>query len=291
MFRQRAQNPIEQRNYARVYLIFSGLLLLGTMWAVVDEVKIRRPWKEYQREFQTFAEKDLKDRYLAALTQVDSSKYRDLQKDSIAAEEGLRSEEYSTAHRTADQLERRLDDVTRDWRFSRSRSDAEYYEYKRNTREGRDDAEGKKRLDDLSIDIAKYAAGMDELNKKIADVQAVVDRYKDHLDSVKADIKGLFSDAQKFAEKLDRIEASPIEVKQTVINDFEKTSFGELKARVDRCTTCHLGYNEPLFADAPEPFKSHPIPELLALHNPEKFGCTPCHQGAGAGAHQRRCPW
>jgi mono/diheme cytochrome c family protein/uncharacterized coiled-coil protein SlyX len=281
LFGQRAQNPIEQRNYGRVYLIFSGILLLGTMWAVVDEVKIRRPWKAYQREFQTFAEKDLEDRYVAALAQIDSSKYRDLQKDSIAAEEGLRSEEYSTAFRTVGQLERRLDDVTRDWRFSRSRSDAEYYEYKKKSREGREDAEGKKRLDDLSVDIAKYAAGMDELNKKIADVQAVVDRYRDHLDSVKAEIKGLFSDAQKFAEKLDWIEASPIEVKQTVINDFEKTSFGELKARVDRCTTCHLGYNEPLFADAPEPFKSHPLPELLALHNPERFGCTPCHRGQG----------
>jgi len=281
LFKRRALVPIEERNYAPVYLVFSGLLLLGTMWAVVDEVTIRRPWKEYQRDFHEYAEKTLQDRYVAALAQVDSSKYQDYQKDSTAAEEALKSEEYNDALRSLDKLERQLDEVTRDWRFSRSRSDAAYYEYKKNVHEGKEDPEGKKRLDDLSLEIARYTAGMDDLDKKIADVQGVVDRYKDHLDSVKAEIKGLFADTQKFADKLDRIKASPIEVKQTVINDFEKTSFGELKARVDRCVTCHLGYNEPLFSDAPEPFKTHPLPELLLLHNPEKFGCTPCHRGQG----------
>jgi mono/diheme cytochrome c family protein/uncharacterized coiled-coil protein SlyX len=281
LFKKRAQIPIEGRNYALIYLLFSGLLMLGTVWAVVDEVSIRRPWKEYQRDFHSYAEKNLHDRYIAALSQVDSSKYHDLQKDSTAAEQAFQSEDYSNAVLTLNKLERDLDEVTRNWRFSRSRSDAEYYEYKKNIHEGKEDPDGKKRLDDLSVEIAKYAAGMDELNKKIADVQVVVDRYKDHLDSVKAEIKGLFVDAEKFADKLTSIEDSPIEVKQTVINDFEKTSFGELKARVDRCTTCHLGYSEPLFADAPEPFKAHPLPELMALHNPEKFGCTPCHRGQG----------
>lgn len=48
---------------------------------------------------------------------------------------------------------------------------------------------------------------------------------------------------------------------------------------VDRCTTCHLGINEPTLAGAsvPEPFRAHPaIP-----HNPESWGCTVCHRGQG----------
>ena len=28
-------------------------------------------------------------------------------------------------------------------------------------------------------------------------------------------------------------------------------------------------------------FTSHPEPELLKMHDPEKFGCSPCHQGNG----------
>ena len=45
----------------------------------------------------------------------------------------------------------------------------------------------------------------------------------------------------------------------------------------DRCTTCHLGINEPALKDAPQPFTTHPA----MYHEPERFGCTPCHQGQG----------
>src|SRR5579872_7342647 len=64
---------------------------------------------------------------------------------------------------------------------------------------------------------------------------------------------------------------------------------------VDRCESCHMGAREPLritpaamtpkgekkpdeYADA---FVSHPEPEILKIHDPDKFGCSPCHQGNG----------
>ena len=64
---------------------------------------------------------------------------------------------------------------------------------------------------------------------------------------------------------------------------------------VDRCESCHMNAREPLkitpasmtpkgekkpdeYANA---FGSHPEPELLRIHDPEKFGCSPCHQGNG----------
>ena len=64
---------------------------------------------------------------------------------------------------------------------------------------------------------------------------------------------------------------------------------------VDRCESCHMGAREPLkltpaaftpksskkpdeYAQA---FVSHPDPDLLKIHDPEKFGCSPCHQGNG----------
>lgn len=50
----------------------------------------------------------------------------------------------------------------------------------------------------------------------------------------------------------------------------------------DLCTSCHLGINNPLFADAPEPFRAHPG-KMLELHNAEKYGCTICHHGQGVG--------
>ena len=47
-FVKRSEVPVEQRNYSKLYLVFAGLLFIGTMWSVLDEVTTRRPWKEFQ---------------------------------------------------------------------------------------------------------------------------------------------------------------------------------------------------------------------------------------------------
>jgi cytochrome c2 len=56
---------------------------------------------------------------------------------------------------------------------------------------------------------------------------------------------------------------------------------------VDRCESCHLGTREPVAITKASMggeavFTSHPNKELLKIHDPEKFGCTPCHGGNGA---------
>ncbi|MGD0498956.1 MAG: c-type cytochrome [Bryobacteraceae bacterium] len=48
--------------------------------------------------------------------------------------------------------------------------------------------------------------------------------------------------------------------------------------RVDRCTTCHLGVEDPTMKNAPQPFTFH---ANLGPHVPAKFGCTVCHGGQG----------
>ena len=63
--------------------------------------------------------------------------------------------------------------------------------------------------------------------------------------------------------------------------------------RVDRCTTCHLGVEDPTMKNAPQPFRFHPD---LAPHIPSRFGCTICHGGQGLatdkdGAHGKVDFW
>jgi cytochrome c551/c552 len=63
---------------------------------------------------------------------------------------------------------------------------------------------------------------------------------------------------------------------------------------VDRCESCHMGIREPVKLtvasmtpkgkkpdEYSHAFTSHPEPALLKLHDPEKYGCSPCHQGNG----------
>lgn len=53
--------------------------------------------------------------------------------------------------------------------------------------------------------------------------------------------------------------------------------------RVDRCVTCHLGYEwgEVLPAELPQPFAPHPPLPYLDDHPFPRFGCTSCHGGQG----------
>ncbi|MFQ5560151.1 MAG: hypothetical protein ACE5FU_06155 [Nitrospinota bacterium] len=46
----------------------------------------------------------------------------------------------------------------------------------------------------------------------------------------------------------------------------------------DRCTSCHLGYNNPKMKDAPAPFKFH---IAAREHDFDDIGCVICHQGQG----------
>jgi cytochrome c2 len=52
---------------------------------------------------------------------------------------------------------------------------------------------------------------------------------------------------------------------------------------VDRCITCHLGYEwgSQLPADLPEPFTPHPALPYLDKHPFPTYGCTICHGGQG----------
>lgn len=54
--------------------------------------------------------------------------------------------------------------------------------------------------------------------------------------------------------------------------------------RVDRCISCHLGYDQPDLTEAPEPFTAHPD---IRPHSLLKMGCTICHGGQGFSLKKR----
>ena len=71
---------------------------------------------------------------------------------------------------------------------------------------------------------------------------------------------------------------TPLDIRQVLLPGLQ---------RVDRCTTCHLGVEDPTMKNAPQPFTFH---ANLVPHVPAKFGCTVCHGGQGLatdewGAH------
>ncbi len=82
----------------------------------------------------------------------------------------------------------------------------------------------------------------------------------------------------------DAVLTSVVSIRQTLLPGLQ---------RVDRCTTCHLGVDDPTMTKAPQPFTYHPN---VGPHPVAKFGCTICHGGQGlavdkTNAHGRVAFW
>jgi mono/diheme cytochrome c family protein/nitrate reductase cytochrome c-type subunit len=69
--------------------------------------------------------------------------------------------------------------------------------------------------------------------------------------------------------------SSPVVIRQVLLPGLQ---------RVDRCTTCHLGVEDPTMKKAPQPFTYHPN---LTPHSPARFGCTICHGGQGLATNKQ----
>lgn len=76
-------------------------------------------------------------------------------------------------------------------------------------------------------------------------------------------------------DKRHQILETPLEIKQIQTR---------VDGRADRCVTCHMGVDNPNFADVDQPYTTHPKQESfrkMLHHSLDDFGCTFCHDGQG----------
>ena len=282
MFEKRARVPIEQRDYSKYYLVFSGLLFLGTMWAVVDEVSTRRPWKDHQREYRSLAVARIGERIEQAYAELDSSSLLELDGEIKAARDSMHGSIYTSTMAHHNVTLEKLIDATREYQFAKSRGDEAYYFYKKSVHDGKEDPKEKATLEKNEAEMAAHQSDMTKLEATRDSLLSILNVYRQHLRVAQNKRADLLKKVEKWETKLKRVESGAIEIKQVMMLDYDRNPFNDPKARIDRCQTCHLGWNEEVMEDAPEPYRKHPVPELLAIHNPEVYGCTPCHRGQGA---------
>lgn len=310
------KDPVVSQSLAAYLLIAAALLIITLGWSLYDEFFGLRPWKEYQRTFvkrysvflnkripiQKAKEKAIENssEYLALKQQLeDLKKSTDPQIQQLDEQSG-RVEAATTAV---------LNKLTEARAYVGSRIYIiDHVDYK--TPSGI--AERQALLKDLDaykkgpfvVNLPTMDAGekdevkrltFDQLEEKfnllqqekgklllqkaallkpVSDFQNKVDSYvKDHIDGLTVEaLRGLLSKGKNFT----------VEIKQ--INNPDA-------GIVDRCESCHVGIREPVMmtrqdmGGAKDPmaaaFTSHPDMELLRIHDPEKFGCTPCHNGNG----------
>ncbi len=189
-------------------------------------------------------------------------------------------------------LEVAVQEADLDLRIARGEVEEAWYRVEHARREGGDGAAEKAVLDSLM-------AVVEEETRRFAGVQEQFDDTKSRESAIRRREVELVDEERRFLKKLDGIrqrldsvsmELGPLgrfaaipTIEQFVLKGLDRDNFENWVDRVDRCTNCHRAIDRAGFEDEEPPFNTHPKREYyLGLHEPRRFGCTPCHGGQGA---------
>ena len=236
--------------HSGVYAFWSGALFLTTLLAVWNEVSTRaRPWKQYQHDFYELQTILFHHQLASANQDLDKADIMQVSKDLANARATLAGSE---ARHYLDQIaeyKRKVIDFTQQRGFEKSRSDAENYLYEHNKRDGD------------SAAAQGYRSERDEYDKKMEADEKQAEMYQQKVDSLGGLLKPMY-DAMKqlqathdsltapviaLTAKIDAAQNSPVEIKQVIIKGFDRSVWGMAEDRIDRCQTCHMGWNDSSF--------------------------------------------
>jgi len=303
------QDPIVTTSYAAHYVIAMVILMATLLWALWDESFAQRPWKAYQHAW--------KDRYTAFLSKTRSASskslkdatadptYQELQKAADDADKAARPRRdaiqkqltelngnllavqnvFTDRRAYVNALNYEMETDTSASGKKSKQADIDAYKAKKATvkypdgrREDYNFQQLEEKYNDIRTERTKLSAELGEVIKPVSDASTKASQYlAEHMVDLRPDqIDGLRKKTSDWDPKIVQINVPEANI-------------------VDRCESCHMGTREPLkitpvsmmasgekkpdeYARA---FVSHPEPELLKIHDPDKFGCSPCHQGNG----------
>lgn len=302
-FKKRFNTPVEERNYGPMYAVLSVLLFAGTLWAVYDEVDARRPWKDYQQEFRDLKVKVLQQRGRDALRKVNRGDLDTINKHISGINRELASGEAGEAKKQVDELALEIRSLSQERANVKSEADNRNYLFEHSLREGhKEDAEGyRKERTEMEVEMARLDVILDSLDKARIKLQKEkIDPLLSQRKELEARKDTLYGTIEDLKTAILDARGAPIAIRQVMMNDFERSNFGRLQMRADRCQTCHLGIGDPVLSDtaifskvgpgqifrnkkaadrARKVFGPHPNPEMLNTHKVEQFGCASCHGG------------
>jgi cytochrome c2 len=298
-------------------MLISALLMTATLvWALWDEAFGQRPWKSMQKEFVSRYTRyldSIKSKSRQSEDEIkETSEYQQLDEEAKAAIDQVKPD-VDQITQEVDRIQKKLDAVTDPFQNQRGRLTVINYYVETSTgpaqdryREQANDLKRRK----VTVEVPSDDGG--SIEKKSFDYSSL-EQYYNELRDNKASLLGEKAEKLKVPTELAKkrddylknhlvgLGPAAIEGLKAKVAKFDYSILGhQISVNayniVDRCEVCHVGIREPidlrpenLAPDGPgkEPdalaraFVSHPNREILAIHNPDKFGCSGCHWGNG----------
>ena len=302
-------DPILKQSYATPLLVTVLLLMLTVSWSMYQELFGLRPWRAYQERFRkAYVEYLRKEIPIQKAKQDAILKSADYQKLSAAADAARKE-----ADPKLDEIKKQIAFVDRrtaalqdTFVTERARVAALVYHAetsqsasaRKDVEEARDaehtivlpTADGKTEtvkwkfpqieteFTGLKAKKAALANQQGSILNHVRDLsKQATDYFDDHMEGLtETQLSGLLTSAEKMEPEILQINVAGAGL-------------------VDRCQSCHIGTDPKMVPPTmtltranlgmaksnDAPFNSHPDPELLQIHEIEKFGCSPCHGGNG----------
>lgn len=268
----------EEKSYALLFFVLAFLTVVVSVWALVQEADILRPWKKYQKEYyslnyeetrwklqaarESFAEPEVQKEY-QRLLQVLDEREREFNNPQT-------QKEYKEITERIKETDKEISLTDRDLLVARNRLLEQEYQFLRFKED-----KSKKRIDELGQEINIFENRKRKLAQRRNDLKSEEEDYILPLELQREKLDTFFYSVE--IENLDKIlkslENPKIEIKQYFIEDLNK---------VDRCTSCHIGIDSSTPNKLSSPYTSHPGYSIfLENHPPGQFGCTICHEGQG----------
>jgi cbb3-type cytochrome oxidase cytochrome c subunit len=301
-------DPIVSKSLAPHYVIAVIILMATLFWALWDEDFGQRPWKAFQREWKT--------RYSAFLKTARSQSSASQKDVETAPEYQTVKLSYEQASQSAAPRIKEINEKLRDlsgkilavqnvFTDRRAYVNASTYDIETETSNSAKQRK-QKNLDAYKQEVTtvEYPDGSRQ-KYNFPQLEETYNELKNERTSLSAELGELIKPVNVQKEKLDAyVSEHMVNLTPSQLTGLQdKTEAWEPKILqinvpeaniVDRCESCHMGIREPVKLTAAamalkgkkpdeyaRAFTSHPEPDLLKTHDPDKFGCSPCHQGNG----------
>ncbi len=301
-------DPIVSKSLAPHYVVAMIVLMASLFWALWDEDFGQRPWKAFQHEWKT--------RYSTYLSRA-RTESRDVQKDvESSADYAKLKNDYETVSQSSAPRIKELNEKLRDLSakilavqnvFTDRRAYVGASTYDIETETSASSKQSKqKALERYKQEVTSVTfPDGSKKNYTYPQLEETYNELRNERTNLSVELGEAIKPVNERKEKLDAYlsdnmtELTPSQL-AGLQNKTEDWTPKILQINVpdanivDRCESCHMGIREPVkltpeamsrkgkkpdeYARA---FTSHPEPNLLKIHDPEKYGCSPCHQGNG----------
>lgn len=245
-----------EKSYSKIFFVASHFFVLLALYSIYDESVVRRPWKAYQEEYNSYelqlAEQELGKIKDAYKKDGSDEKIAKLQLQLEEVEQQKQSGEFKKLKSTLAELQTEYDDFELQTKFKKSILDSDYYFWKHAVGEGKSAGhilEEQKKYTELDEEIKTRNLELAERKLKIDAVQAKIDAYDNQIQDLQNQVDALKAPVQAAQDKVKNISLRTIDIKQVVL-EYGKQKQGNIKwGRVDRCQTCHVAMDKSGFED------------------------------------------